>query len=348
MNTSTHSGAPPTATVERRVRRAHLGATTLVAALSAAALIVVILLAGDDLPDRLATHFDLSGTPNDDMARGPALALFALVGIGVPALLIALFGASQWWRGEWARPFAGFLAGFAVWLCALFAGLVLANRGVGSPEDVRLNPGLLLLGLVLGVLVGVVVALVVPRGLPPQEPVTVTPVTLTPTERASWFGRAQMGRLPLLALAASVVVLVVATLTSGIWWLWLIVALVALLVVSVSSFVVRVDASGVTWHSATGFPRGHLSMSEITDAAVIEAAPAEFGGFGLRMTPRGVGLITRRGVALQVARGTRRFVATVDDPATAAGLLLGYLESRGRAQGQPDKDPAPGHGGTSR
>ncbi|MCK0113961.1 DUF1648 domain-containing protein [Ornithinimicrobium sp. F0845] len=311
----------------RRVRRAHLTATVLVAAVSAAALLLVFLLYAGDLPDRIATHFDLSGQPNDDMARGGALALFGLVGIGVPAVLIAVFGAAQWWRGEWARAFAGFLAGFSVWLSALFCGLVVANRGAAVPEEVTLDPWLMLGGLVLGLVVGIIVALVVPRGIPHDAPEAVTPVALAPTERASWFGRAQLGRLPVLALAASVLVLVIATVASGIWWLWLIAALVALLVVAVTSFVVTVDASGVTWRSAIGLPRGHIPLSEVTDAAVVEMSPSDFGGFGLRMTPGGLGLITRRGTALQVTHGKRRFVATVDDAATGAGLLLGYLEA---------------------
>ena len=314
----------------QRVRRAHLTATVLVAAVSAAALLLVFLMAAGDLPDRSATHFDFSGQPNDDMARGAALGLFLLVGIGLPALLIGVFGATQWWRGEWARAFAGFLAGFSVWLAALFAGLVIANRGAASPEEVTLRPWLLVLGLVLGLVVGVVVALVVPRGIPHDAPEVVTPMALAPTERASWFGRAQLGRLPLLALVASVLVLVVATLASGIWWLWLIAALVALLVAGMTSFVVTVDATGVTWRSAIGLPRGHIPLSEVTEAAVVEMSPSDFGGFGLRMTPGGLGLITRRGTALQVRHGKRRFVATVDDAASGAGLLLGYLETTRR------------------
>jgi len=317
-------------TDERRIRRAHLAATILVATVCGLALLAIMLLSLDDLPARLATHFDLSGGPNDDMARAPALVMFGLVGIGLPAVLIAIFAATQWWRGEYARALAGLLAGLPVGLTTIFGGLVLVNRGAQAPDEVRLSPWLMLLALVLAVLVGGAVAALVPRGTGRPSPEVVTPVALAPTERASWFGRAQMGRLPLLVLAGSVLVIVVATVASGLWWLWLIAALVALLVVGVTSFVVTIDASGVSWRSAIGLPRGHIPLTKVTGAAVVEVSVADFGGVGLRMTPGALGLITRRGTALQVTHGKRRFVATVDDAATGAGLLLGYLETSHR------------------
>lgn len=320
-------------TTDRRVRRAHLLTTVLVTAVCGVALLLTMLLVAGDLPDRLATHFDLSGTPDDDMSRGMALTMFGLVGIGLPALLIGVFAATEWWRGEGARAFSGFLAGLPVGVTALFVGLVLANRGANVPGEVRLSPWVVLLALGLAVVVGVVVTLLVPRGLPQAVPKTVTPVVLSTTERASWFGRVEMGRLPMLVMAAGVLVMVVATLASGLWWLWLVTALVALTTVAMTSFVVTVDRSGVTWRSALGLPRGHVPLEQITDAGVVDVSPAEFGGFGLRMKPGALGIITRRGSALQVTHGKSRFVATVDDPATGAGLLLGYLQVDDRAAG---------------
>ncbi|WP_114905759.1 DUF1648 domain-containing protein [Ornithinimicrobium murale] len=310
---------------EQRVRRAHLSATILVTALSWLALVAILLLVAGELPDRVATHFDLSGTADDDMARGVALTMFGLVAIVLPAVLLGVFAATRWWRGEWARTFAGFLAGLPVGLSAVFAVVVLANRGAASPQEVTLSPWLMLVGLGLAALVGVLVALVLPRGVARPSTAVVTPVELAPSERASWFGRVETGRPALLAMVAAVLVLVLATLASGLWWLWPVTALVGLLLVAVTSFVVTVDASGVTWRSTVGLPRGHIPLEQITDAGVIDVSPADFGGFGLRMTPGGLGLVSRQGSALQVSHGGRRFVATVDDATTGAGLLLGYL-----------------------
>src|SRR5690606_4201094 len=148
--------------------------------------------------------------PNDDMARAPALVMFGLVGIGLPAVLIAIFADTQWWRGEYARAFAGLLAGLQVGLTTNFGGLVLVNRGAQAPDEVRLSPWLMLLALVLAVLVGGAVAALVPRGTGRPSPEVVTPVALAPSARASWFGRGEMGRMATLLMAAGVLVLVVA------------------------------------------------------------------------------------------------------------------------------------------
>lgn len=313
---------------EARVQRAHLGLTTGVAALSGVALLVLMAVSVGDLPDQLATHFNFSGQADGHLPRWVALVLFAVLAIGTPALVILVFAALKWWCGSGARAFSGFLAGLAVSMSVSFGGIILANRGAASPAEVHLGGWVLPIALAAGIVVGVIVALVLPQGLPPQASAPVSPVELAPTERASWFGRARSGTGLLAVLAVAMLVLVVATVTSGQWWLWLVVLAVALLVLAVVSFTVRVDASGVTWRSALGLPRGHVPMESITDVAVTEVAVADFGGFGLRVNPRGMGLITCRGPALEVTHGGRRLVATVDDPEGAAGLLLGYLKAR--------------------
>ena len=318
---------------EQQVRRAHLAVTIAITAASGLALALVILLSVGHLPDPMATHFDLSGAANDTMSRGVALALFVLVGVGLPALLIGVFAQTQWWRGGQARMIAGFLAGLPVALTVVFVGTILVNRGVGSPDRVTLSPWLFLLALGLAVLVGVVVGFVVPRGLPRESTESVTPVALSRDERASWFGRVQAGPLVILVLCAGVVALVIGALASGIWWLWLVVVGLALVSVATTNFVVRVDASGVTWRSALGFPRGHIALDKITGAGVVEVSPADFGGFGVRITPGVLGLIMRQGSALEVTHGKRRFVATVDDATTGAGLVLGYLQNGSRPGG---------------
>lgn len=324
----THSSS-----AEQRVRRAHLSATILVTALSGLALVATIVLSAGALPDRMATHFDSSGSPNDDMATIAALVLFLGVGFVVPAVLVWSCAASQWWRGGSARAVAGFLAGFAVWLNAIFAGLVLANRGATAPEEVSLHLWVLLVALVLGIVVGTVVARAVPRGAVRTAPEPVGAVALAPGERASWFGRVETGRPAMLVMVAGVLVMVVAALVSGLWWLWPITALVALLVVAITSFVVTVDASGVTWRSTLGLPRGHIPLEQIAGAGVTDVSPTDFGGFGLRMTSGALGLVSRWGSALEVVHGGRRFVATVDDAASGAGLLLGYLGRSDQAGG---------------
>ncbi|USQ77511.1 DUF1648 domain-containing protein [Ornithinimicrobium cryptoxanthini] len=318
---------------EQQIRSSHLIVTTAVTAASGLALVIVILLSLGDLPDRLATHFDLSGAADDTMSRALGLTMFLLVGLGLPALLLVVFARMQWWRGDEARRFAGFLGALPVGLSAVFIATVLANRGAASPDQVTLSPWVFAIALTAAVVAGLAVGLMVPRGVPRESSESVTPVALSPHERASWFGRVQAGPLVLLAFGAGIVALVIAAVTVGIWWLWLVVVGVALACAATTSFAVRVDSSGVTWRSALGLPRGHVPMSKITDAAVIDVSPADFGGFGIRLTPGVLGLVMRQGSALEVTHGKRRFVATVDDATTGAGLLLGYLQAGSRPDG---------------
>jgi uncharacterized membrane protein len=70
-------------------------ATSVFVALTA---IFVSLLAASapDLPARLATHFDASGTPNAWMSSSGYLAFFGAFGLGIPVLIIALFYVTRW------------------------------------------------------------------------------------------------------------------------------------------------------------------------------------------------------------------------------------------------------------
>ena len=88
-------------------------------------------------------------------------------------------------------------------------------------------------------------------------------------------------------------------------------------------FRVTVDRTGLTWRSALGVPRGHVPLAGVTGVSVVDVRPGDFGGYGIRSVPGATGLITRSGPALQVQRGTRRLVVTVDDPMGAASVLEG-------------------------
>jgi hypothetical protein len=95
-------------------------------------------------------------------------------------------------------------------------------------------------------------------------------------------------------------------------------------VLGTASWPVRVDEAGLTVRSALGWPQFVVTAADVESAAVAQVTPlGEFGGYGLRYAPNGrVGIITRRGEALDVKRRNgRSLVVTVDDAGTAAGLL---------------------------
>ncbi len=106
-------------------------------------------------------------------------------------------------------------------------------------------------------------------------------------------------------------------------------AAVALVLGSFASFVVTVDGRGLTARSSLGWPRVRIPLDEVVAAQPVAVSPLrEFGGWGYGITLAGrVGMVLRRGPALEVERtGGRTFVVTVDDPETGAALLLSLAD----------------------
>jgi hypothetical protein len=129
----------------------------------------------------------------------------------------------------------------------------------------------------------------------------------------------------ILATAALLALVVV----TRIWPLLVVGALIVIVVVAMCWWVVRVDRTGLTIRSTTGWPRIHVPLDEVVRADVIEVRPLrDFGGWGLRVGRHGrVGVVLRSGQALLVQRtGGRSVAVTVDDAATAAGLLNAHAD----------------------
>lgn len=312
---------------ERRVRRAHLTACVGVLAAAAAAYLGVAVAVAGDLPAQVPVHFGLDGTADGWLGRWTAVAAFGLLAVGVPALLLVVFAAGQWWRGSSARFISAVVCAVAVGLVALFTALLWSAADAGGL--VRMSAWHVLGPLALAVVTGILVAALLPPALPQPEPVVAEPLPITPSDRVSWFGRADSPQSLILTLLAAVLVVVAAVLLTGIWWLWLVVLLLLLLFPATTVFRVTVDRDGLTWRSALGVPRGHVALADITEVGVVQVRAGDYGGYGVRSVPGTTGIITRHGPALQVRRENgRSLVITVDDPLTAASVLEG-LRLRG-------------------
>ena len=321
MTTSTQT--PSLTPQEQRVRRAHLGVTAAVLAVCAAVYVAVVALVAGDLPARIAVHFGVDGASDGWLGRSVALVSFGVFAIGLPALLLVVFAAGQWWRGASARLTSALVTGLAAGLVALFGYLLWSQRGLADTTDLRLGAWALLWPLAAALGVGLLTAAVLPPALPQPDPVSVEPMEITASDRVSWFGTVRSSQVMIWALLGGVLAVVVATLLSGIWWLWAVVLLMLLLFPATTTFRVTVDRSGLTWRSALGVPRGRVPLEEVTGVSIVEVRPGDFGGYGVRSVPGATGVITRSGPALQVVRGERRFVVTVDDPVAGASVLEG-------------------------
>lgn len=316
---------------EEELRRKHLTVTLAVTLLAVLAYVVTVILTSGRLPGSLATHFAVDGRPDDFMRTAPALLFQGAVVVFMPVALLVSFGLLHWWRGEFARSMSALIAGICVALSTLFVVLTAAHVPVADPAEVRLTWQMGLIVVAAGGVAAALAFLLLPAPLPRPEPQPVIPVEIAPSYRVSWFGKVRMSQAFVITLATATVLLAASAIASNVWWTWLVVILMLVLLATLSSFDVVVDSQGVRWRSALGWPRGSVPLSRITDVSVIEVTPGDFGGYGVRLLPGRLGLISRHGRALRIAHGDRELVMTLDDAEVAAGVLEGWrAKARGR------------------
>lgn len=305
-----------------------LRTTTLLAALppvlAALPAVGLLTLAADRLPDPLAVHFALDGTADAFLPRGAVLAVDAALGLLLAALLAGTARAAADARSDRAIVAASWAVGGL--LAPVLLGSVAVQLDRPDAAGVVLPLGVLPLALVTGALAGLVGHRLAPRPAGPAgEPPSVPPLAVGATERVTWSRRVSArwsGPVALLVLAAGAGALVVGPAP---------VALVALPVAGAALLLgsarVTVDHRGLTVAlGVLGRPRVHVPREDIASATTTDVVPMQYGGWGYRIVPGGRGIIVRGGPALVVTRRSgRRLTVTVDDPATAAGLLAGLV-----------------------
>jgi uncharacterized membrane protein len=287
--------------------------------------ILPFILAWSRLPEPMASHWSLSGTPNGAL---PRVALLVLHG---GAALLAAIAAWVTTRREGGQP--GSLApacSMAAFVGVLFAGLAAlgVSLNLDAPTWRAAGPmPITAIAAVLGISVGA--AALVSRGARTLERAgaAISPhasIGLGATERASWTATARNRWLAALALAlagAAAISLAVAPAASV-----AICAIAAIAVLTFATISVSVSERGLRvvlgpWR----FPRIDVPLASIREARAIDVSPMSRGGWGYRGSLSLFGrasVIVRggEGIELELERG-RTLVITVDDAQTAAGLL---------------------------
>lgn len=294
---------------------------------------VALLLAWlPSMPGTIAVHWGITGEAD---AFGPAWTmpvLLGVVGVALPVLFTALVANGIQPAGPTATQ--KLLA-----VAALFVGAYLTFALVSSvaiqretAEGVRPIGALLGIGALAGIALAALAWFLLPRAVPGRGSLaSPVAVPIAPGERVAWVGHARFGTGVLVALIATVVLatgaIAFAIAVTGSWWLVVIPIVLAAALLGTVSWRVRVDPSGLTVRAALGWPMYRVATADVASAGTTSVVPlGEFGGYGIRFgLGRRLGVITRGGEALEVQRRDgRAVVVTVDDAATAAGLLTAY------------------------
>jgi hypothetical protein len=146
----------------------------LALAVASLALAGVLLGTVDQLPERIATHFDGSGRPDGWASRGGYVVTMLLFGYGLAAFIIGILYASRFFpdsmvnlpnRGYWLAPARreeamGVLLDYGLWMgalsiafCAGVHGLILEANRNQPPALAGATLGLVVGAYVLGLLV---------------------------------------------------------------------------------------------------------------------------------------------------------------------------------------------------
>lgn len=313
-----------------RVRVLIFGAVLPVLISVIAALVMVSWL--PELPNPIATHWGVNGVNG----YGPAaLLIFLPLGITLLFSLFATGGALGHAPGHGLAWTQKFLVVTSIWLSTMLsvgiAGSLALQRGLKDASSAG-EPGT---ALAVGAAVGLVLAVVAWFLLPKTDSsgaqgVTPPAVALAQSERVSWSRTVSaspvvfsiVGITMVVALGASLYSLLAAE--GGVWTALLGVLLVVLVASTTTIWRVSVDRRGLTVRSVFGWPRVWVPLDAVASVQVVTVNPsADFGGWGFRMAPgRRTGIIMRAGDGIEVTRTNgKRFVVTVDDAATGAGVL---------------------------
>jgi hypothetical protein len=316
MGTTLH---PPRALVVRELA---------VPVLATAAAVVLPILAWSRLPDPIAIHWGFDGRPDGNAPLVVDAVLLAVMTALVALLpLVAVVRAHR----SAARTMLMLSHGMGAFFVLLRWRTIELNLDAPS-WDAAGSFTLLDIGLLLG--------LAAPFGFvgwwlggrhpePPRVVREVVPQVLPADGRLGWVGHQGWGAMRVIGPA----LIVVGGLTTAVriaaetLLLGGTLVLVGVLLWWFTSITVATGPAGLKVRfGPLGWPAIHVPLAAIESVEVEDVEPMAYGGWGYRVVPGVRAVVIRRGVGMRVRRtGRPDLVVTVDDAATAAGVLAAHL-----------------------
>lgn len=298
----------------------HLGALV--------ATVAVIVLGRAGLPDRVATHFGLSGRPDGTMARNVFCWFLLNVAVG-----IAIVGLAASWRVRGRTVLAPWsaIAAFLGWLTTgIGLWTVVTQRGLADAASARGPSAMALLAIIGAALAAALAATAAAMREPAPiiDPVITPRLGLGPHENAIWTRRLS-SPWPLLVALAGIGCAAAGT-AVGQWALLPTGLVLAVVGVEIHTIRVTVDRRGlaVGW-GPFGLPTTRIPTARIAAASSIDVKPSQWGGWGYRGSLRFMGraaAVIRGGPGIRLdLRDGRTFAVTIDDPANGAALINDYI-----------------------
>jgi hypothetical protein len=312
-------------TLARRV----LGAAL---ALAAPALVLIAYAAlRDRLPAPLAVHWDLHGRVDNTAGVG---GFFLGTRLAAAVLALAAAAVSLGVRSPIAGRMLGALLTFGAWMAAAtwtVTAAVSADVQRAADTDIRWYA---VLFVVLGpILLGILAWLVLPGTWQhPDAPAPTTALSFAPGEAVVWVDRVGTPWVRQVSAAAAVAAVVLFWVARPVM---IPLAIVAVVLALASEITVRIDGHGVhTLWGPFGWPRQRIPLELVTGARVERIRPLEWGGWGYRVSPRGVAAVIRSGPGLVVSRSGRPDYAVTIPHAAAGADVLNALIARERSRSQ--------------
>ncbi|MDE0600189.1 MAG: DUF1648 domain-containing protein [bacterium] len=280
-----------------------------------------------DLPDRIASHFGVSGRADGSMTPEVFLVIVgALMAIGLGACVT--MGVT---RRRFQPMVAPSVSAVGAFFGSVSAGILaitaISQRGLEQWQDATLSPWAVI-ALIIGSVALAGLAAWIASSLPHQRQAGTDAappaIALSPGERVFWSATLS-ARWPLvLGLAILLVGLALLLITE--LWIGLVMLGISILMTFFGRIRVTADRSGLSVrYGVLGWPRRSIPIRRIAAARAVDIRPTEWGGWGYRGS---LAIMRRAAVVLRAGPGIRLdlrdgkvFAVTIDDPEDPVRLL---------------------------
>jgi len=300
----------------------------------AATGVVPYLAYRSDLPDRIASHFGVSGRADGSMTPEVFLMIFGalmVVGLGGCVTIALIRRRLQPMVAPSVSSVGAFLASMSAGILSITA---ITQRGLEQWQDATISPGAVIAWIGGSIIVASLAAWVA-SSLPFADRAETDPppmaMELVPGERVYWTATLSARWPLLLGLAISLAGLVLLLITEP--WIGLVMLGISILMTFFGRIRVTADRSGLrVGYGLFGWPRTSVSLSRIAAARAIDIRPGDWGGWGYRgnltvMRRAAVVLRAGPGIRLDLHDG-RVFAVTIDDPEDPVLLLNAEISRR--------------------